>query len=572
MASQNGFNPFMQPTSASFESDDDGGDEIEDMEGEGSGASPQTPQIRVVGDSHPSPSPARVSEALPPGAVLVELSRPNIGVSFGFSLGCDQATGAKWVKKVAPGGLAEGKLKVGQQVLVANGVSLLPLSHRDSVLILRDKLVITLGVTDWSSIGSSGAADDPVVAAANPVEMSYIEMMCADEREDNALARSILHTDPQARPLSDEQPEYENWDPVGATDGSGCLFVTSTGTNEVPTPRPAESTAFVAPGALSTPASPSVKSNPFVPPELNPPGSGVAETPAYENWGGNSTRLATAAATAKVPPQSAEYENWKPDDKTPKPLTTRRNSQSGTRTERRKSTSTPKREGKAAADTVPPSRDVGEAASLGEVLRGTDARKSVSNNRPKQAGESALDGYNAIEKLREAAYACVHGTPEEREAALKVVDMEKYVGLTRQHHAVVDGASQLPATFTSGRTGCAGNLIKEGAVRKNWKERWFEFDLRTRAVKYYPNKSKAVLKGGILLQEVQCAVLSAETTEKGKRSFSVVCDTRTYNLTADSPGTVKSWIVAFNAIGKHAHNRVTKPRTGKQTPAPVGFG
>lgn len=138
-------------------------------------------------------------------------------------------------------------------------------------------------------------------------------------------------------------------------------------------------------------------------------------------------------------------------------------------------------------------------------------------------------------------------------------------------------------------------------MRKNWKERWFEFDLRTRAVKYYPNKSKAVLKGGILLQEVrmlprgfhthahcpfgenrpstavlslqvQCAVLSAETTEKGKRSFSVVCDTRTYNLTADSPGTVKSWIVAFNAIGKHAHNRVTKPRTGKQTPAPVGFG
>lgn len=304
-----------------------------------------------------------------------------------------------------------------------------------------------------------------MVAAANPVEMSYIEMMCADEREDNALARSILHTDPQAdifsRPLSDEQPEYENWDPVGATDGSGCLFVTSTGTNEVPTPRPTESTAFVAPGALSTPASPSVKSNLFVPPELNPPGSGVAETPAYENWGGNSTRLATAAAAAKAPPQSAEYENWKPDDKTPKPVTTRRNSQSGTRTERRKSTSTPKREGKAAADTVPPSRDVGEAASLGEVLRGTDARKSVSNNRPKQAGESALDGYavrqrvgvlklrvtdarclryNAIEKLREAAYACVHGTPEEREAALKVVDMEKYVGLTRQHHAVVDGA------------------------------------------------------------------------------------------------------------------------------------
>lgn len=67
--------------------------------------------------------------------------------------GGTQATGAKWVKKVAPGGLAEGKLKVGQQVLVANGVSLLPLSHRDSVLILRDKLVITLGVTDWSSIG-----------------------------------------------------------------------------------------------------------------------------------------------------------------------------------------------------------------------------------------------------------------------------------------------------------------------------------------------------------------------------------------------------------------------------------
>lgn len=90
MASQNGFNPFMQPTSASFESDDDGGDEIEDMEGESSGASPQTPQIGVVGDSHPSPSPARVPEALPPGAVLVELSRPNIGVSFGFSLGCDQ--------------------------------------------------------------------------------------------------------------------------------------------------------------------------------------------------------------------------------------------------------------------------------------------------------------------------------------------------------------------------------------------------------------------------------------------------------------------------------------------------
>jgi hypothetical protein len=66
-----------------------------------------------------------------------------------------QSSGAKWVKRVAPGGLSDGKLHPGQQVVVANGIPITALSHRDSVMILRDKLFITLIVCDWQSRGEN---------------------------------------------------------------------------------------------------------------------------------------------------------------------------------------------------------------------------------------------------------------------------------------------------------------------------------------------------------------------------------------------------------------------------------
>ena len=75
-----------------------------------------------------------------------------------------------------------------------------------------------------------------------------------------------------------------------------------------------------------------------------------------------------------------------------------------------------------------------------------------------------------------------------------------------------------------------------------------------------------------MMEEVRCAVQSTDPSDKGKRSFSVICDSRTYNLTADSPGTVKAWVIAFNAIGKHAHNRsANAERRPTGTAAPLGF-
>jgi hypothetical protein len=48
-----------------------------------------------------------------------------------------QATGVKWVKKVADGGMSHGKLRVGQQMIAANNISLHPLSHRDAIDALK---------------------------------------------------------------------------------------------------------------------------------------------------------------------------------------------------------------------------------------------------------------------------------------------------------------------------------------------------------------------------------------------------------------------------------------------------
>jgi len=48
-----------------------------------------------------------------------------------------QATGVKWVKKVAEGGMSHGKLRVGQQMIAANNISLHPLSHRDAIDALK---------------------------------------------------------------------------------------------------------------------------------------------------------------------------------------------------------------------------------------------------------------------------------------------------------------------------------------------------------------------------------------------------------------------------------------------------
>jgi hypothetical protein len=51
------------------------------------------------------------------------------------------------------------------------------------------ELDLTLVVTDWQEATAN--------AIANPAALSYIEMMCAAPREDNALARSILQTSAQ---------------------------------------------------------------------------------------------------------------------------------------------------------------------------------------------------------------------------------------------------------------------------------------------------------------------------------------------------------------------------------------
>lgn len=68
----------------------------------------------------------------------------------------------------------------------------------------------------------------------------YIEMMCAEPREDNALARSILNAESSQRTAEtlrergafendddDDSVQYENWTPKNSSDGSGCLLSSS---------------------------------------------------------------------------------------------------------------------------------------------------------------------------------------------------------------------------------------------------------------------------------------------------------------------------------------------------------
>jgi len=525
-------NPFLPQTSASFESDDDdGGDDLDGTPGVSTGHKTRQPTVE-----HP----------LPPGATTVELRRPNVETSFGFSLGCDQATGVKWVKRVAPGGIADGKLRTGQQVLVANGAALLPLSHRDAVMILKDKVHIALVVCGWLE-GAPVAA--PVAPAA---AMSYIEMMCADEREDNALARSILQS-PAATALEpdifdqdrsselDQKPVYENWSTPN--DGSGALFTVADPSMAKPS---IQATATAGRLGSTNPFQPAaaVAAGPtsFVPPKFDADITdrrGTVDAHAYENWGGGGKR-------ADRGPSKPQYENW------------------------------PRGADGVAAAALPAAAEATASpqrgTSSGASLDGKDAapKKTVT-----QADAAAAQStYADTERMMKIIHTCVHGKPAERKDAVKSVNLQAYLALT-QKIADKDDESSITAVEV-GRTAASGLLKKEGAVRKNWKERWFELDLNARAVKYYANKTRAVLKGGILLQEVLCATLSPDPSEKGKRSFSVVCDTRTYNLTADSQSTVRIWVALFNALGKDPHGKgsvASGPRRRETiTEAPIGFG
>jgi hypothetical protein len=103
-----GINPFLQPTSASFESDDDGGEDFELLDPHdpplpahigtvGSVGAAATPFVaaHVVCPFPPrsgSGSAAGGALHMPPGAVTVEITRPDVATSFGFSLGCDQVS------------------------------------------------------------------------------------------------------------------------------------------------------------------------------------------------------------------------------------------------------------------------------------------------------------------------------------------------------------------------------------------------------------------------------------------------------------------------------------------------
>jgi hypothetical protein len=114
-----GLNPFLGPTSASFESDDDGDDsdgEIEASVLKELGITETAAHSNSKGNDGNSSSTASgggggsggrsfagsqdkdyleigsgVPEApLPPGASVVKLHRDSVGMSFGFSMGCDQ--------------------------------------------------------------------------------------------------------------------------------------------------------------------------------------------------------------------------------------------------------------------------------------------------------------------------------------------------------------------------------------------------------------------------------------------------------------------------------------------------
>jgi len=93
-----------------------------------------------------------------------------------------------------------------------------------------------------------------------------------------------------------------------------------------------------------------------------------------------------------------------------------------------------------------------------------------------------------------------------------------------------------------------GFAHKEGAIRKNWKERYFTLT-RTKIV--YTDgsmESSRVLKGTIALGVVNNAQISGRRGVPFENCFEIVTEQRTFFICVETEQEMKSWIDQINSI------------------------
>uniref|UniRef100_G1SDL1 Pleckstrin homology, MyTH4 and FERM domain containing H1 n=1 Tax=Oryctolagus cuniculus TaxID=9986 RepID=G1SDL1_RABIT len=91
----------------------------------------------------------------------------------------------------------------------------------------------------------------------------------------------------------------------------------------------------------------------------------------------------------------------------------------------------------------------------------------------------------------------------------------------------------------------SGYLLKMGSRVKTWKRRWFV--LRQGQIMYYKSPSDVIRKpqGQVDLNS-RCRIVRGE----GAQTFQLVCEKKTYYLTADSPSLLEEWIRVLQSLLK----------------------
>eukprot|EP00050_Salpingoeca_kvevrii_P000600 m.152060 g.152060 ORF g.152060 m.152060 type:complete len:210 (-) comp10159_c3_seq3:137-766(-) len=98
------------------------------------------------------------------------------------------------------------------------------------------------------------------------------------------------------------------------------------------------------------------------------------------------------------------------------------------------------------------------------------------------------------------------------------------------------------------RTSCAGFLVKQGAIVKSWRSRYFVVDLLVGTLTYYVNSDRTDVKGIIALSTITGAVADSSSQGMAEARLLIKTTSRTYIARAPSPQVRDVWIRVFNTI------------------------
>eukprot|EP01102_Stenamoeba_stenopodia_P009433 TRINITY_DN2779_c0_g2_i2.p1 TRINITY_DN2779_c0_g2~~TRINITY_DN2779_c0_g2_i2.p1 ORF type:complete len:266 (+),score=56.42 TRINITY_DN2779_c0_g2_i2:395-1192(+) len=84
-----------------------------------------------------------------------------------------------------------------------------------------------------------------------------------------------------------------------------------------------------------------------------------------------------------------------------------------------------------------------------------------------------------------------------------------------------------------------GYLIKQGAINKNWKRRYFV--LQEEQLLYYPTEKSTAPKGRIFLNDVSENSFSDKFLAANRFCLAMTCSKRCYYLTSDDKETIVGW-------------------------------